>query len=266
MDADLVPGLTVLGVGLPSVVLVGVLTALLWYFSSGTATMRDLRLIFERGGDAEQIEPWVIEQVKARVALSSTALAPSAEVSAIWGAATWTESTVAVRAIPLLGGEVASALARARANRGHRRPLPAPANAPTSPAVAPTSPAVAPTSPGPAPGWRPVPGWGVPGAIRSMLTPPPLTPPMYPDDRIRPLPARRPAPAWDELATNPQGWIRVGETNEHRVVTGDHPTNSRYVPSAQPSPAATPELVRTGTQGDDRPVSGTPLPRRNARP
>jgi hypothetical protein len=125
-------------------------------------------------------------------------------------------------------------------------------------------------SPAAAPAWRPIPGWGIPAAVRSMLTPPPLTPPMYPADAIRPEPARRrgrPVPSWDELATNPQGWIRVGETNEHHVVTGGRPTNTRPAAAAQRPAPEEPQLVGSGgTQGGDiRPGSSTPLPRRNAR-
>src|SRR5262249_34220223 len=43
--------------------------AMLWFFSVGSATRRDLHAIFE-GVSVDQSEPWMIEEVTARIALS----------------------------------------------------------------------------------------------------------------------------------------------------------------------------------------------------
>jgi NO-binding membrane sensor protein with MHYT domain len=61
-------GLAPLTVAMPTLVLGGVLSAMLWFFSVGTSTTRDLRSVFSPGEHSGQIEPWVIAAVTRRVA------------------------------------------------------------------------------------------------------------------------------------------------------------------------------------------------------
>jgi NO-binding membrane sensor protein with MHYT domain len=64
-------GLDPMQIALPTMVLGGVLIVMMWFFTVGTATRRDLRAIFDPLDDVGQIEPWMIEEVTARVALNS---------------------------------------------------------------------------------------------------------------------------------------------------------------------------------------------------
>jgi NO-binding membrane sensor protein with MHYT domain len=52
---------------LPTMVFGGVLIAMLWFFTVGTATVRDLRAVFSATDHSGQIEPWIIEAVVRRV-------------------------------------------------------------------------------------------------------------------------------------------------------------------------------------------------------
>jgi hypothetical protein len=236
VPADEITGLVPMTLGLPAVVLGGVLLALMWYFAIGTDTGRDLRLAFEPGTDADQIEPWMIEQVRSRVALSSTALAPAG-----WGQDVWAERTVAVRSIPLLGGAVASAFARGVRDTPHAElPGPVPAPAPGQ-EEEPEPPTIG------SPGWRPVPGWGLPAGDRSVVSP---TTGAW-------LPTRAGA-RWDE-----RDWDQLpADRNENRSPSPERATNSRQgqLPrrGRQPEPAQAPLIPAGG-------VPATPLPRRNAR-
>jgi hypothetical protein len=45
-----------------------VLVAMMWFFTVGTATARDLQIIFTGSGEPAQIEPEMIEEVTARIA------------------------------------------------------------------------------------------------------------------------------------------------------------------------------------------------------
>ncbi len=170
--ADAVVGLAPLQVGVAAVVLGGVVTALLWYFSLGTSTRRDLSVDFGSEPDADHIEPWIIEQVRARVALSTTA-APQTAVPRPAGSSAWAQATVAVRSLPVAGTSIVGAFVGRRAGDAMAyaaRPMhpavtadlvtpdrvelaspvsPGPAfpAAPVSPAGVPVSPAVVPVSP-----------------------------------------------------------------------------------------------------------------------
>jgi hypothetical protein len=53
---------------LPTMVFGGVLIAMLWFFTVGTSTTRDLRAIFSASDHSGQIEPWIIDAVVRRVA------------------------------------------------------------------------------------------------------------------------------------------------------------------------------------------------------
>jgi NO-binding membrane sensor protein with MHYT domain len=77
-------GVDPMQIALPTMVLGGVLIVMMWFFTVGTATRRDLRAIFDPLDDVGQIEPWMIEEVTARVALTPTYVRPT--TSAIAGA------------------------------------------------------------------------------------------------------------------------------------------------------------------------------------
>ena len=113
IPASDVVGLNPQRVGLPAVAVIAVVLTFIWYFTLGTATMRDLRRTFEPDADAEEIEPWMVEQVRRRVAHTSTASAPAAAWPDDWDPE---EPAIAIHAVAIVGREVASALAhRARA-------------------------------------------------------------------------------------------------------------------------------------------------------
>lgn len=262
VPADEVVGLNALRIVLPAIILGGSVLALMCYFGLGTFTRRDLRLTFDPTAEGEQIEPWMIEQVRARVALSSTALTPSSG----WGSNVWAETTVAVRSIPLLGGTVASAFARPRpAIQGAAEHL----AAGTIDGVVSAAEGAAES----APAWRPVPGWGVPGAARSMMSPAPE--PAHAGAPAGEAPWRSQRPdRWDrrEWDQHERSQREAAEGNESRLPRRTPTMNSRPGQYAQPAERAkrkpAPEvLVAAG--GDDwlAPTPGRPpLPRRNARP
>jgi NO-binding membrane sensor protein with MHYT domain len=266
IPADQVTGLDLMATGLSSVVLTTVLTAMLGYFSVGTATGRDLRLIFDPNAGTDQIDPWFVDQVRSRVALSSTSLAHAPG----WSTDVWAERTVAVRSIPLLGGAVASAFARARTDL----PLDEPVQEQTPVRITPT--------------WRPVPGWGVPAAAGPAPSPEPASPAVDADgtdgdsatvgaattttdatvpDEQPPRRTPRPTSRWDERDRDHREPV---ERNENRVTGRGRATNSRQGSVPTRSPAGVPHLVPAA--GADADESGTarvngsaPLPRRNAR-
>jgi hypothetical protein len=219
----------------------------MWFFGIGTATRRDLRLAFGQEDDGE-IEPWMIEQVSSRVALSSTALAPRSG----WFGDVWAETTVAVRSIPLVGGSMATALA---GSARHRRaagvppveyfepptvdwPLTAEAAAEPPTAEQPTAPAM-----------RPVPGWAAPTGGRSVLSPRPGT------DRMPEYAGTRSGSHWDQ-----DDWAQRGrvERNEARASSGARVTNRRSAPFGNEDRTE----VLVPVAGDEH---AAPLPRRNAR-
>jgi NO-binding membrane sensor protein with MHYT domain len=62
--------------GLPPMALIGpavllgvAATSMLWYFTVGTSTVREMKAIFENSEHPVEIEPWLIEEVTRRVAL-----------------------------------------------------------------------------------------------------------------------------------------------------------------------------------------------------
>jgi hypothetical protein len=67
-DSGWIDGISPLGAGLPAAVFGLVLIAVMWFFTVGTATGRDLQVIFTGSGQPAQIEPEMIEEVTARIA------------------------------------------------------------------------------------------------------------------------------------------------------------------------------------------------------
>jgi NO-binding membrane sensor protein with MHYT domain len=67
-DGSWIVGVTPLGAALPVAVFGLVLVAMMWFFTVGTATARDLQVIFTGSGQPAQIEPEMIEEVTARIA------------------------------------------------------------------------------------------------------------------------------------------------------------------------------------------------------
>jgi NO-binding membrane sensor protein with MHYT domain len=110
IPASDVVGLEPQRVGLPAVAVIAVVLTFTWYFTLGTATMRDLRRTFEPDADAEEIEPWMIEQVRRRVAHTSTASVPVPAWPDDWDR---DEPTVAIHAVAIVGRGAARAI-------GHR--------------------------------------------------------------------------------------------------------------------------------------------------
>ena len=115
IPADEVAGLSPQRIGLPAVIVTAVIVALAWYFTLGAASARDLRLMFRPGAEVEQMEPWIIEHVRNRAALTSAAYAPVPGWPEVW--AVQHEPTVAVHAIPIVGRNIATAFARALPSR-----------------------------------------------------------------------------------------------------------------------------------------------------
>jgi NO-binding membrane sensor protein with MHYT domain len=66
-----VTGIAPMALMLPTMVFGGVLIAMLWFFTVGTATTRDLRGIFLPNDHSGQIEPWIIDAVVRRVATAA---------------------------------------------------------------------------------------------------------------------------------------------------------------------------------------------------
>ena len=84
LGAGTAAGATGLGwmpVALLTLVLGTALIAMMWFFTVGTATRRDLHAIFDPLDDSGQIEPWMIEQVTARIALTTTARSRSSPMT-----------------------------------------------------------------------------------------------------------------------------------------------------------------------------------------
>jgi NO-binding membrane sensor protein with MHYT domain len=63
-----VNGVAPMTVMTPTLIFGGVLIAMLWFFTVGTATRRDLKAVFTPNEDSGQIEPWIIDSVLRRVA------------------------------------------------------------------------------------------------------------------------------------------------------------------------------------------------------
>jgi NO-binding membrane sensor protein with MHYT domain len=72
-----VAGVSPMLIALPTMVLGAVLIVMMWFFTVGTATRRDMGAIFDPLDDAGQIEPWMIEEVTARIALTTTGEQPA---------------------------------------------------------------------------------------------------------------------------------------------------------------------------------------------
>lgn len=73
---DGVAGLGWLPVALITVVLGTALIAMMWYFTFGTATREDLHAIFDPGDDSLRIDPQMVEEVTARIGLTTTGEIP----------------------------------------------------------------------------------------------------------------------------------------------------------------------------------------------
>ncbi|MBX6751064.1 MAG: hypothetical protein IRY85_15545, partial [Micromonosporaceae bacterium] len=113
IPASDVVGLSPLRIGLPAVAVIAVVLTFIWYFTLGTATLRDLRRTFEPNADAEEIEPWMVDQVRRRVAHTSTAPKPIAAWPDEWFRE---EPSVTIHAVAIVGRDIANAIAyRARA-------------------------------------------------------------------------------------------------------------------------------------------------------
>jgi len=256
-----VTGITPLAFGLPAVVLCGALIAMIWYFTVGAATSRDLHRTFQRGDQTEHIEPSMVAQVRARVSLSSTAFA-AAGIGELWA-----QTTMPMRAIPLYGGGITGAFARSMPDWAEQEPsgYPQEAAPPTiDEATGEQEPIVAEGS------WREVPDWGLPTAE-------------YAD------PFANDADAWlaqGRDAGTAGHWEPAGETepdaprNALRGPRHARPTNSRYGPmprrgsgvnTAVPTTLPEPVPVAHHGGGADEPPTFTraygsgPLPRRNTR-
>jgi NO-binding membrane sensor protein with MHYT domain len=67
-----ITGVAPMTVMMPTMVLGSVLLAMLWFFTVGTATTRDLKAVFTPNEHSGQIEPWIIDSVLRRV----TTIAP----------------------------------------------------------------------------------------------------------------------------------------------------------------------------------------------
>jgi NO-binding membrane sensor protein with MHYT domain len=63
-----VAGIPPMALMLPTMVLGSVLITMMWFFTVGAATTRDLRAVFAAGDHSGQIEPWIIDAVVRRVA------------------------------------------------------------------------------------------------------------------------------------------------------------------------------------------------------
>ncbi len=130
-----VSGLSSMQVALLTLVLGTALIAMMWFFTVGTATRRDLHAIFDPLDDSGQIEPWMIEHVTARIALTTTGDMPVVPDHASVAAPT-------VRATYVPGGSpIAGAFAGPLPGRRELGPRP---------------------TPGITPVWRTMPVWGRP--------------------------------------------------------------------------------------------------------
>ena len=110
IPADDVVGLSPQRVGLPAVAVIVVVLTFVWYFTLGTATIRDLHRMFEPGADAEEIEPWIVEQVRRRVAHTVTVTGADA------GPDEQPVEAVTIHAVAIVGRDTTNAIAhRARA-------------------------------------------------------------------------------------------------------------------------------------------------------
>ncbi len=147
-------------IALPTMVLGGVLIVMMWFFTVGTATLRDLRAIFDPLDDVGQIEPWMIEEVTARIALTAMAERPGSSTIAQAFAGPWPGRpapgprpvpgiTPVWRVLPVWSRpELGNAMSAQRTERGSfgDRPtntrhvdLPTPSAAPVSPAPVPAA-------------------------------------------------------------------------------------------------------------------------------
>jgi hypothetical protein len=273
IPADEVVGLVPLQIGLPGVIATATLLAMVGFFTLGTATGRDLRLIFEPAASAEQIDPRIIEQVRTRVALSSTAYTPVPGVAEVWAQH---EPTVAVHALRLTQGiadafvrplpgdaveataqlELIAELELATDPDLFAEPEPTPElelTVTADPTVTPDSTVMAEATAGAAVAWRAVPSWGLPTS-------------------------QWPAPARNEpgVATRTPRPSQINSRYGPLPTHPDHPVSpAPREPVAVADPAAWAARLRAasleGADGNGEPIvndfdAGSPLPKRNARP
>ncbi len=130
-----VSGMSSMQVALLTLVLGTALIAMMWFFTVGTATRRDLHAIFDPLDDTGQIEPWMIEHVTARIALTTTG-----EIQVVPDGESVAAPTVRATYVP---GSSPIAGAFAGPLPGRRQPGPRP-------------------TPGISPVWRTMPVWGRP--------------------------------------------------------------------------------------------------------
>ena len=239
--ADRVSGLSSMQVAMLTLILGTVLIAMMWFFTVGTATRRDLHAIFDPLDDSGQIEPWMIEHVTARIALTTTG------------------------EIPVLPDDESVAATTARATY-------VPGSSPIAAAFAGPLPGRREVGPRPTPGitpvWRTMPVWGSPevapepsrtwalrNAVAARLT-----------ERNNP----------SELAANSRhGDLPTPSVAPVSPAPGSSApaVGAASVPSRDDTAATPPEFVPARPGGDDGSASpenrppgyGTPLPRRNSR-
>jgi hypothetical protein len=256
-----ITGTSPLVFGLPAVVLCGALIAMMWYFTVGAATSRDLRRTFQHGAQTEQIEPSIVAEVRARVSLSSTALV-AAGIGEVWA-----QGTLPMRAIPLYGGGITGAFARPLPARMAQEQIPQPQDDEPSWELAGVGEPIGQPEPGAEQPWRAVPDWGLPTA--AYVEQPEL-------DTAGWLAQGREAGAaghWEQSSD-----ADAAARNEQRGARRARPTNSRYGPmprrgTAANSTATQPERVPVAHWGGGsgelptitRADGGGPLPRRNSR-
>jgi hypothetical protein len=293
MPAYDVSGLSPLTIGLPTVVLSSALIAMIWYFTMGAASASDLRQIFQTAAQMEQLEPSIVAQVKARVSLSSTAVATPGDH--------WAQSTLPMRAIPLYSG-MSGAFPRL--------------TRPTVPMA--TAASWLPRRGEPAssrdPAWHREPAWNPepaghredaepmwqPGAADAPSHRPAYAQPQHAEPVRAPEQVRREVPEWGKPTAeyselggeDTAAWLEQGRgprtaghwddgtgspRNSQRPGARFRPTNSRYGPmprrgsDVEPDAPTEPVAVAQWGGGSDEPPSFTrvygadPLPRRNTR-
>ncbi len=234
---------------LPTMVLGTVLTAMMWFFTVGTATGRDLRAIFDPLDDANQIEPWMIEHVTAQIALTTTGEIPIVTEDGEPTVATGTRVTYVPGWLPIAGAFAAPI-------PGRRAPGPRP-------------------TPGITPVWRSMPVWGRPD-----VTPGPEN---SRTGAKRNVAAGRTAAARNaERATTrsrptnsrhgdlPTSSVApVSPADAPAMTTGAYaepPTATLTATPAEPQPAYPGAGLMGQPSSAARPGLAAPLPRRNARP
>jgi NO-binding membrane sensor protein with MHYT domain len=237
--AEGVTGLGSMQVALLALVLGTVLTAMMWFFTVGTATRRDLHAIFDPLDDSGQIEPWMIEHVTARIALTTTG-----EIPVVRDDESDDAPTVRTTYVPG-SSPIAAAFSGPLPGRKELGPRP---------------------TPGITPVWRTMPVWG-----RPEVTPEP--------EQSRGWALRNAVAARLKDRGNPAdlaGNSRHGDQPAPTIApVSPAPDGRDRGESAHKATVLAPELVPAGSEVDDEsaapaaaarpPGYGSPLPRRNSR-